>query len=204
MQDVPVGTGIPLVLQIGKWRRQITLPEVLPCQDNPFDDPTTFRLPRTQSEGNLPHIALASGACDPMECLVYRMGVDRSEFTDENGTGRVHYFYGHGAGLTGGANHTLPVLEGFSSGIQDTGWENSGSNGALSGWYVYGGDGWVGDSLIPVAGAAIEGSYFSNHYSEEDKSPIIQEFFNVPHRGVQHHTLVQPVTIPGTQLVFPV
>jgi len=41
---------------------------------------------------------------------------------------------------------------------------------------LLGGDGWVGDSLIPVAGAAIEGSFFSNHYSEEDKSPIIQDF----------------------------
>lgn len=41
---------------------------------------------------------------------------------------------------------------------------------------LLGGDGWVGDSLIPVAGAAIEGCYFSNHYSEEDQSPVIQEF----------------------------
>ena len=41
---------------------------------------------------------------------------------------------------------------------------------------LLGGDGWVGDSLIPVAGPAIEGSFFSNHYSEEDKSPVIQDF----------------------------
>lgn len=41
---------------------------------------------------------------------------------------------------------------------------------------LLGGDGWVGDSLIPVAGKAIEGSFFSNHYSEEDQSPVIQEF----------------------------
>jgi len=41
---------------------------------------------------------------------------------------------------------------------------------------LIGGDGWVGDSLIPVAGKAIEGCYFSNHYSEEDQSPVIQNF----------------------------
>ena len=36
-----------------------------------------------------------------------------------------------------------------------------------------GGDGWDGASLIPVGGKAIEGSYFSNHFSTEDKSPAV-------------------------------
>ncbi|MBW0000651.1 MAG: ABC transporter substrate-binding protein [Verrucomicrobia bacterium] len=39
-----------------------------------------------------------------------------------------------------------------------------------------GGDGWDGSSLIPVGGKAIEGAYFSNHYSNEDKSPAVQTF----------------------------
>src|SRR5262249_5204501 len=39
-----------------------------------------------------------------------------------------------------------------------------------------GGDGWDGASLIPVGGKAIEGSYFSYHFSTEDKSPAVQEF----------------------------
>jgi branched-chain amino acid transport system substrate-binding protein len=39
-----------------------------------------------------------------------------------------------------------------------------------------GGDGWDGSSLIPVGGKAIEGAYFSNHFSTEDKSPAVQEF----------------------------
>ena len=39
-----------------------------------------------------------------------------------------------------------------------------------------GGDGWDGASLIPVGGKAIEGSYFSNHFSTEDKSPAVQQF----------------------------
>src|ERR1700751_3988655 len=39
-----------------------------------------------------------------------------------------------------------------------------------------GGDGWDGTSLIPVGGKAIEGAYFSNHFSTEDKSPLVQDF----------------------------
>lgn len=41
---------------------------------------------------------------------------------------------------------------------------------------LLGGDGWDSPSLVEVAGKAIEGSFFSNHFSNEDKSPAIQEF----------------------------
>lgn len=41
---------------------------------------------------------------------------------------------------------------------------------------LLGGDGWDSPSLIEVAGAAIEGCFFSNHFSTEDQSPKIQEF----------------------------
>src|ERR1700677_3615337 len=41
---------------------------------------------------------------------------------------------------------------------------------------LLGGDGWEGDSLLKVAGHTLDGSYFSNHYSEEDTSPVIQDF----------------------------
>ncbi len=41
---------------------------------------------------------------------------------------------------------------------------------------LLGGDGWDSPSLVEVAGAAIEGSFFSNHFSNEDQSPTIQEF----------------------------
>jgi len=41
---------------------------------------------------------------------------------------------------------------------------------------LLGGDGWVGDSLLKVAGNALDGCFFSNHYSEEDKAEIVQEF----------------------------
>ncbi|RBP44325.1 amino acid/amide ABC transporter substrate-binding protein (HAAT family) [Roseimicrobium gellanilyticum] len=41
---------------------------------------------------------------------------------------------------------------------------------------LLGGDGWDSPSLVEVAGKAIEGSFFSNHFSAEDKAPIIQNF----------------------------
>ncbi|MFZ4765074.1 MAG: ABC transporter substrate-binding protein [Roseimicrobium sp.] len=41
---------------------------------------------------------------------------------------------------------------------------------------LLGGDGWDSPSLIDVAGKAMEGCFFSNHFSHEDKSPRIQDF----------------------------
>jgi branched-chain amino acid transport system substrate-binding protein len=41
---------------------------------------------------------------------------------------------------------------------------------------LLGGDGWVGDSLLKVAGNALDGSFFSSHFSAEDKAPGVQEF----------------------------
>jgi len=41
---------------------------------------------------------------------------------------------------------------------------------------LLGGDGWVGDSLLKVAGNSLDGSFFSCHFSAEDKSPAVQAF----------------------------
>ncbi len=39
-----------------------------------------------------------------------------------------------------------------------------------------GGDGWDSPKLVEGAGNALEGSYFSNHYSHESTEPVVQEF----------------------------
>ncbi len=41
---------------------------------------------------------------------------------------------------------------------------------------LLGGDGWVGDSLLKVAGNSLDGCFFSSHFSAEDKSTGVQGF----------------------------
>lgn len=41
---------------------------------------------------------------------------------------------------------------------------------------LMGGDGWDSPKLKEIGGKALEGSFFSNHYSDEDQTPMVQEF----------------------------
>ena len=41
---------------------------------------------------------------------------------------------------------------------------------------LMGGDGWDSPTLTQIGGAAMEGNFFTNHFSTEDQSPIIQDF----------------------------
>ncbi len=43
---------------------------------------------------------------------------------------------------------------------------------------LVGGDGWDAPSLYQIGGTALNGSYFSNHYSPDDADPIVQKFVN--------------------------
>lgn len=43
---------------------------------------------------------------------------------------------------------------------------------------LMGGDGWDSPKLKEIGGDALNGSFFSNHYSAEDKSPMVQDFIS--------------------------
>jgi hypothetical protein len=94
--DMPSGTDVPLFITIGKWRRKVTIPNVVACQDNPLDN-TITSLPKNKTEGDLPKIAVATGSCDALECLIRKLGVSDSEFTTDNGAGRIHLYSSNGA-----------------------------------------------------------------------------------------------------------
>jgi hypothetical protein len=94
----PTGKGVPLVVQIGKWRMQYTV-DINDCQDNPQPH---LRLPRNSSEGDLPDIAVSTGGADSFECLFHRIGVDEAEYTAGGGAGHIHIFQGGTGGAAGG------------------------------------------------------------------------------------------------------
>ena len=107
LTNVPVGANIPVVVQVGKWRRQLTVANVPSCTDTPLD-PDTTRLPKNHTEGDIPLMALATGGADAMECFLRKVGIEDSEFTTESGTGRVNFYAGVGGSdkFSGGDSFT--------------------------------------------------------------------------------------------------
>jgi hypothetical protein len=94
LDDVPVGPAVPIVIQVGRWRRQITVATTM-CADTVLPMDLT-RMPRNRNEGDLPRIAIVTGASDAIECLPRKLGIDDKEITTYPGTGRVRLFADNG------------------------------------------------------------------------------------------------------------
>ncbi len=111
LPDVPAGTNIPVVVQMGKWRREIVLKSVTSCVNNVVTNNCTaasaadcvFRLPKNHSDGydpalgtytkaDLPQTAIVTGGSDPFDCLLLKAGIDPNEVGDYTSTKRVHFF----------------------------------------------------------------------------------------------------------------
>jgi hypothetical protein len=107
--NAPDGGNIPLVIQIGKWRKQFTIPAVAACQDTRMPEKMLI-LPRNHMEGDIPNIAISTGGADTLECLLRRIGVDASEYVaGAAGAGRIHIFQGSGA-MAGAGGLMIPGL----------------------------------------------------------------------------------------------
>ena len=89
--NVPSGQNVPVIIQSGKWRRTIMVSTVAQCADTALAAAET-RLPKNKSEGNMPKIAIATGAADALECLPRKLGIEDSEMTADTGAGRINLF----------------------------------------------------------------------------------------------------------------
>jgi hypothetical protein len=116
LTNSPMGKNIPLVVQVGKWRRQTVIPTVPMCQTTQVPAELT-RLPRNRFEGDLPQMAVSTGACDGLACFLRRVGVDAQEFTGPDVNGHVHVYRGAGPGpdLAGGGGGTAGDCTGASA-----------------------------------------------------------------------------------------
>jgi hypothetical protein len=99
LTGVPTG-AVPVVLQIGKWRRQITV-NTTSCQ-NTNVTVGAARLPRNRKEGDMPEIGLLTGGLDDLGCFLIRMGVDPAEYGAPHSGGRVDVYQGLTVGGGGG------------------------------------------------------------------------------------------------------
>ncbi len=103
LTGLPVGQTIPLVIQLGRWRRQFSFPitnacgpNTIPASASPDGGAGKLTMPHNHNEGDLPRIAIVTGAYDPLECMLLKIGIDQSEFGDPGGPNYISFYYSDG------------------------------------------------------------------------------------------------------------
>jgi hypothetical protein len=124
LTNMPVTTNVPLVIQLGRFRRQLTIPNVAACVNTNTAHLSTSptcranaaacttaaqccstsctggvcdpltRLPKTHLEGDIPKMAFVTGEVDALECVWRKIGIADTEFTAPSGAGRINFFAG--------------------------------------------------------------------------------------------------------------
>jgi hypothetical protein len=113
LSNAPTGSNVPLVLQVGKWRRSLQI-NVTACQANAQPD-KSLTLPGTVAMGsddNMPDIAVSTGSADTLECLMKRIGLPDSEYVAGTATGGHVHVYSGGATGGGGGGGMVGTAEG--------------------------------------------------------------------------------------------
>jgi hypothetical protein len=112
LEGVPAGAGVSIVIQVGKWRRVVPVPDLPECSVMALA-PDATRLPRDRSEGHIPHIAIAAGQADNLECIAHDLGIADSEITTgSTSTGRVRLYTTNGSSAlaSGGSIESAATL----------------------------------------------------------------------------------------------
>ena len=111
LEGVPAGQNVPIIVTTGKWRRKVIVPNVQACTDNALPD-GTFRLPKNRTEGELPKIAVVTGGCDPLACILTKLGIDTTEFGSSSAGAQAVTFYNGSGGTAPGTPAASTVLHG--------------------------------------------------------------------------------------------
>ena len=98
LQNVPATANVPVVIQVGKWRRQLNIPTIAACQDLPIVTADTT-LPKSMTDMtpnttgvDMPRIAISTGALDALECLPRKLGIADKEIGNAGSTARIQLF----------------------------------------------------------------------------------------------------------------
>jgi hypothetical protein len=120
LQNVPVGTQIPLVIQLGRWRHGLYIPTVASCTNTtltaaqtslPSVEPSPIAAPpptvvtNLSFADNIPLMAFSTGAVDGLECVLLKIGINQNQFSNpalQGGAGRIRFYLGESA-ATGSA-----------------------------------------------------------------------------------------------------
>lgn len=116
--NVPVGANIPLVIQLGRWRRQFSIPSVAQCTNTALDA-GMLRMPRNKNEGDIPLMAMVTGDVDTLECVLRKIGIDDAEFTNPSGNGRIRVIHQNGVVIDSNTPEANDVLWGSSPTLDD-------------------------------------------------------------------------------------
>jgi hypothetical protein len=111
LYNVPDGDKIPLVVQIGKWRKEIIVPTITQC--GTANSAGKITLPKNLTDGlyaSMPNIAVSTGGADTLECLLTRVGVDPAVFTGQTAGPGVHVFQGSGGNAAAGSQQSPASL----------------------------------------------------------------------------------------------